>query len=203
MRRDPNVRELAPLAEAVDRRGRGAEPDRHLLHREEARTRTLSPKYCITGALAFDRTLANSGESIRRAASELPSSCEPLLSPADRDLRSRRAWGASGRWFKSSRPDHLKAPEYLPISAGSGAVFRVNPRPVAIVQVLGGSEFAGSADAAGICVSEPTAGSPPLNGAPVARRAWRGDRRSTSPWRLRPSRVETCPERPHPIPRNA
>ena len=29
-------------------------------------------------------------------------------------------WGASGRWFKSSRPDHLKAPESLGSSEAPG-----------------------------------------------------------------------------------
>src|SRR5690349_15084436 len=32
-----------------------------------------------------------------------------------------RSWGASGRWFKSSRPDHLKAPERLGISETPGS----------------------------------------------------------------------------------
>src|SRR6266568_5647803 len=36
---------------------------------------------------------------------------------------SALAWGASGRWFESSRPDHLKAPRFLRISGRLGAVF--------------------------------------------------------------------------------
>src|SRR5207244_2190214 len=51
----------------------------------------------------FERMLAKSGESIPRADSGLPRRCEPLLTSADSDSQSSRAWGASGRWFKSSR----------------------------------------------------------------------------------------------------
>ncbi len=38
---------------------------------------------------------------------------------------SALAWGASGRWFKSSRPDHLKAAESL----GKPGVLRPSPFP--------------------------------------------------------------------------
>jgi len=33
------------------------------------------------------------------------------------------AWGASGRWFKSSRPDHLKAVDSPPETGGGSAAF--------------------------------------------------------------------------------
>jgi len=67
------------------------------------------PKPRITGALTFERMLATSDESIPRAGSGFPRSRERLLGSADCDSWSMRDWGASGRWFKSSRPDHLKA----------------------------------------------------------------------------------------------
>jgi integrase len=45
----------------------------------------------------------------------------PVRLPVSCAKEPSQDWGASGRWFKSSRPDHLKAPEFLTKVSGSGA----------------------------------------------------------------------------------
>ena len=50
--------------------------------------------------------------------------CDWVMSDDPGCASSDRSWGASGRWFKSSRPDHLKAPSSLrsPEAAGPSLI---------------------------------------------------------------------------------
>jgi len=65
---------------------------------------------CITGALNVGRKSPKPGEGTENASSETSPDCEDLRDPAWFDSQCGQDWGASGRWFKSSRPDFV-APE--------------------------------------------------------------------------------------------
>src|SRR5512138_3653677 len=84
----------------------------------------------------------------------------PIASPRFRGVAqpgSALAWGASGRWFKSSRPDHLKA-------AGSlGKPEGLRPSPFAAVaahELVGGARLG---DLAWAAISPNPRGSEPLD----------------------------------------
>ena len=62
---------------------------------------------CITGALNDRRKSTKPGEGTESASSETSPDCEDLPDPASLDSWCGRDWGASGRWFKSSRPDSV------------------------------------------------------------------------------------------------
>ena len=71
---------------------------------ESAPTVTFS---CITGALNDRRKSTKPGEGTESASPETSPNCEDLPDPASLDSQCGRDWGASGRWFKSSRPDSV------------------------------------------------------------------------------------------------
>jgi len=88
--------------------------------RESVPTVTFS---CITGALNDRRKSTKPGEGTESASPETSPDCESLPDPASLDSQCVQDWGASGRWFKSSRPDSWKAPRFLAKAAASGPSF--------------------------------------------------------------------------------
>ena len=62
---------------------------------------------CITGALNDRRKSTKPGEGTENASSETSPDCEDLRDPAWFDSQCGQDWGASGRWFISSRPDFV------------------------------------------------------------------------------------------------
>jgi hypothetical protein len=101
---DPYVREPPLGDEPVDRRPRNPEPSGHLGHRQQAvdvpecQQQTSSKLPTKSGEIGRS---AGPGRIAVASVSERLRTLTTLYTPSD------SAWGASGRWFKSSRPDHL------------------------------------------------------------------------------------------------
>jgi hypothetical protein len=99
----PSQREYTVAVETLRRRAASL-----TVSSKSAPTVTFS---CITGALNDRRKSPKPGEGTESASSETSPDCEDLRDPASFDSQCGQDWGASGRWFKSSRHDSRKAPE--------------------------------------------------------------------------------------------
>ena len=100
---DPDMRQLAIGHELVDRRPRHPKPPRYLRDRQKVIER---PELQQQASSKIFENRSQFWRSATRPTHLTLSDSQDLRSGATFCTRGVRSWGASGRWFKSSRPDH-------------------------------------------------------------------------------------------------